>query len=233
MKIAIMQPYTFPYIGYFQMIKAVDKFVFYDDVNFIKRGWINRNQILSNDEKQFFTIPLIKASQNKLINEIQINIESKEYSKLTTKIQQTYNKAPYFKQVFPVLEEIFNKKTVLISDFAINSVIKICQYLEINTEFLISSKCSSNTKGMDRADRLIEICKGEKCNDYINAIGGVELYDKEYFKKNGINLEFIKPNDIIYKQFTNFFVPWLSIIDVLMFNDVEKIHKLLNEYQIV
>jgi len=233
MKIAIMQPYAFPYIGYFQMINAVEKFVFYDDVNYIKGGWVNRNQILNNNEKQYFTIPLVKASPNKLISEIEINIDSKEYLKLKQKIQLTYSKSPYFDKVSPLIEDILNKKYNRISEFAIKSTIEICNYLGIKTHFFVSSIDFAKTKGLDRAERLIEICRKENCNTYINAIGGQELYTKDYFSQHGIDLKFIKTNEIIYNQFKNDFIPWLSIIDVMMFNSVEEIQIMLDNFELL
>jgi len=146
--IAVMQPYIFPYIGYFQMISAVDKFVFYDDVNYIKGGWINRNRILINNLPQYFTIPLIKASPNRLINEIEFDASNKDYSKLTHKIQQAYAKAPYFKEVFPIIKDILNHKTTYISELAIYSVITICRYLDIDTKFFVSSKDFNESKAL-------------------------------------------------------------------------------------
>jgi len=231
--IAVMQPYIFPYIGYFQMISTVDKFVFYDDVNYIKGGWINRNRILINNLPQYFTIPLIKASPNRLINEIEFDTSNKDYSKLTQKIQQTYRKAPYFKEVFPIIEDILNHKTTYISELAIYSVITICQYLDIDTKFFVSSKDFNESKGIDRADRLIDICKKENCDTYINAIGGQELYSKEYFSESGIKLFFIESEKITYKQFGDEFCPWLSIIDVLMFNEKEEIKQMLNKHKLI
>ena len=206
-----MQPYAFPYIGYFQMINAVEKFVFYDDVNYIKGGWVNRNQILNNNEKQYFTIPLVKASPNKLISEIEINIDSKEYLKLKQKIQLTYSKSPYFDKVSPLIEDILNKKYNRISEFAIKSTIEICNYLGIKTHFFVSSIDFAKTKGLDRAERLIEICRKENCNTYINAIGGQELYTKDYFVElkaklndetkcfHRINERFVKSKQFVFQ----------------------------------
>ncbi len=234
MKIAIMQPYIFPYIGYFQMIKAVDKFVFYDDVNFIKKGWINRNRILVNGDDFLFTVPLTKISQNNLINESKVNKET--YQDWKAKFFQTlntnYKKAPFYQETFPLIQKILHSNYQTISELAIKSVTEIADYLDIQTDFIVSSEKYSN-KGMERQERLIDICKQEKSTHYINALGGQELYQKEDFLIDGIKLNFIKILQIEYKQFNNEFVPWLSIIDVLMFNSKQEVKEMLNKYELI
>jgi len=232
MKLAIMQPYFFPYIGYFQLINAVDKFIIYDDVNYIKRGWINRNNILINNEKKYFTLNLSKLSQNKLINEIKIG-ENKD--KILQIIKQNYIKAPFFDEHFKIIEEIFNeiKPDSLISQVAGLSLIKISEYFNINTKFEYSSEKCFDTKGLEKADRLIAICKKNNADTYINAIGGRELYNKEYFLDKGINLKFIKANITEYRQNENVFEPSLSIIDVMMYNSKEQIHTMFENYELL
>ncbi len=230
MKLAIMQPYLFPYIGYFQMVNAVDKFILYDDVNFIKRGWINRNNILINNKKSLFTLNLSAVSQNKLINEISVNYNDK----LLKSIEQSYKKAPFFAHVMPIIQYVFNdiNAETRISEISGKSIISISNYLGINTEFEYSSKCYSNTNGLDRAQRLIEICKYNSADTYINAAGGKELYNKEEFNKENIKLLFIQSRIDGYKQFNSEFVTGLSMIDVLMFNSVEEVNKMLKNYEL-
>ena len=225
-----MQPYFFPYIGYFQLVNAVDKFIFYDDVNFIKRGWINRNNIIINNTPKYITIQLKGASQNKPINEVEFTDNRK---KVKNSIQMAYKKAPFYNDVWPVIEEILGIKTQNISKQAIYSVEKVCEYLSINTNFEISSQTYHQTKGMNKADRLIEICRINGAATYINPIGGKELYKKETFKAVNIELHFLKTIFTEYKQFKNEFIPALSIIDVMMFNSVEEIHKMLDNYELV
>ncbi|WEK69119.1 MAG: WbqC family protein [Candidatus Chryseobacterium colombiense] len=234
MKTAIMQPYIFPYIGYFQLINSVDNFIFYDDVHYIKKGWINRNQILVNNKAQYFTIPVIKASQNKLINEINIDKSSKDYDNILITIKNNYKKAPFYDSVIPIIEDLLqNRNIVTISDLAIQSILKVLEYLEINKKIFISSQDFSESKGIDKADRLIRITKESDAQDYINAIGGTEIYNKDYFNEHKINLLFLKPNNIPYKQFNNKYLPWLSIIDILMFNPPKDILKMLDQYELI
>ena len=212
------------------MIKAVDKFVFYDDVNFINRGWINRNRIIINNTTNYITVQLIGASQNKLINEVEF-IDNRQ--KLNISIEMAYKKAPFFTQVMPVIKNISKFETNSISNLAIYSVKEVCKYLQLKTKFEISSLNYSETKGLEKSNRLITICKQNMASTYINPIGGQELYNKEYFRNDNIELFFIKTNLSQYKQFNKEFIPGLSILDVMMFNSIKDIHKMLDNYELI
>jgi hypothetical protein len=232
MNIGIMQPYFFPYIGYFQLINAVDKFIFYDDVNYIKQGWINRNRILMNGRDSLFTVKLKDASSYRPINEIEINSGNE---KLTKTIIQAYSKAPYFKDVFPLIQNIFDSMHEIkkISQIAQLSVKKVFEYLDINKTFEASSQIYGHTKDFGKAERIITICRENGADTYINSYGGQELYSKSEFCEKGIALHFIKNNLPVYKQFKDGFVPGLSIIDVLMFNSKDEIKEMLNHYELI
>jgi len=232
MTIAIMQPYIFPYIGYFQLINAVDKFIIYDDVNFINKGWINRNNILVSGKPHLFTIPLKDASQNKLINEVALLNSDPWRKKFLKTIQQSYQKAPNYPTVFVLIEEIVNLESETIQELTLYALQRICAYMKINTEIVPSSAVYSNTN-LKGQDRILDICKREKAAQYINPIGGMELYEKSRFANEGIQLNFLKSVASPYSQFKNAFVPWLSIIDILMFNDQENISKLIKEYELI
>lgn len=230
MKLAIMQPYFFPYLGYFQLINHVDKFIFYDDVNFIKNGWINRNRILVNEKPHYITIQLKNASSFKLINCVEFTDNRNRIKKT---IEQFYRRAHYFDAVWPVIEECLNFPTNSISELAVFTVLKVSEFIGIETQFEISSKCYSYTSGLEKTERLLEICKVNDATQYINPIGGIEIYNKSDFNNVGIDIQFIKPNEIVYKQFNNEFVPSLSIIDVMMFNSLEEISKMLDQYETI
>jgi hypothetical protein len=232
MTIAIMQPYIFPYIGYFQLINAVDKFVIYDDVNFINKGWINRNNILVSGQAHLFTIPLKDASQNKLIYEVELAVNDPWKKKFLKTIQQSYLKSPNYQKVFLLIEEIVNFEAGTIAELTLHALQKICGHMNITTEIVPSSSVYNNTE-LKAQDRILDICKQEKAIHYINPIGGMELYDKNKFEKEGIKLNFIKSTASPYPQFKNAFVPWLSIIDILMFNDAESVDKLLKEFELI
>jgi hypothetical protein len=230
-KLAIMQPYFFPYIGYFQLINAVDKFVLYDDVNYIKKGWINRNRILADGAAGFFVLPCKKASQNKLINEIETLLDQKEKEKLLKRFYHAYHHAPQFEAVFNLIEQALTREARTIAQLAAESILAVCKFLDIETEIIPSSSVFQN-RGLKKADRLIDICWQLNAHDYINAAGGTAIYTKDYFLESGIHLYFLESRPIAYRQFGQPFVPWLSIIDVLMFNKKEQCKSFLNEYDL-
>ena len=232
MQTAIMQPYFFPYLGYFQMFNAVDTFVLLDDVNFIMRGYINRNDILLNGKPYKFSIPLDKPSQNKLINETKLKFSPKDRENFLKTFQMAYRKAPFYNDFYPVLEKIINFGEDDLTMYIKNSFEEVKKYLDLKTEILISSQIEKDNS-LKAQDRIIEINKKLGTSTYINAIGGQKLYDKNDFEDAGISLRFIKMNDIVYKQFKNDFVPNLSFLDVLMFNSKEEVLKLLSEYTLI
>lgn len=231
MKIAIMQPYFLPYIGYFQLINAVDVFVIYDDVNYIKKGWINRNTILVNGKGFLFNIPLQEISQNKIINQISIEENSNWKKNLLKTIALSYKKAPFFAEVFPIVENIILQEEKNLAKFLTYSLREICNFLSISTSIVNSSEIEKNND-LKAQNKIIEICKIKEADSYINAIGGTALYDKGAFKKSGLSLNFIKPKAIIYPQFKNEFIPWLSVIDIMMFNSPEQIKNFLMQYDL-
>jgi hypothetical protein len=229
MKLAIMQPYFFPYIGYFQLINAADLFVIYDDVNYIKQGWINRNYILANGKKQLVTLQLKGASSFKLINQIKVG-ENRDRLKKT--IYQSYTKAPYFNKVFPVIERCLNSIDHNLATYVTKIVQNITDFLDIQTKLVLSSHIEKNTK-LKGQERVLDICTSIKADEYINAIGGQELYSKNEFNNYNIKLYFIKTKDITYKQFNNEFIPNLSIIDMLMFNSPDEVKEMLKKYELI
>ena len=183
-----MQPYFMPYLGYFQLIKEVDLFVFYDDVNYIKKGWINRNYITINNKLQRFTIPLIKPSQNKKIKDIEVNWECSDMKKLIKTFKYNLNNKPKALNIF---ESIVKSKPNTISNMAILSIKLACKELNINTKFLKSSELIY-TKKEDKILNLTEICKINNIKNYVNAEGGSKIYTKKDFLDQGIILQFLK-----------------------------------------
>lgn len=229
MILAVMQPYLFPYIGYYQLAYHSDIFIFYDDVNYIKGGYINRNRIQTRNGPQLFTIPIVKSSSFKKINELYFQ---EDIRKVLLSISQSYSKAPYFSSVYPVIEKILTDKNRNVSNIASKSIIEVFRYLDIDFKYNYSSKIHYNRNNDKNAkDKLIELCKIYKCDYYINSIGGKKLYKKEEFLSNRISLNFIKPKEVVYQQFNNKnYEPNLSMIDILMNNSKNEVKKLLNEY---
>lgn len=228
MKLAIMQPYLFPYLGYFQLMRAVDTFVVYDDVNYIKGGWINRNYILGNDGKQLITLPIKGASQNMLINQIEII----EQHKILKSIRHNYSKAPYFEVVYPMLKDVFEQPVSTLSTFLYEQLRSISAYLGLSPQWHVSSSLKKDT-GLRGQDKILAICEELVTTQYINMPGGKALYDTEAFAARGIQLSYIQPKAVSYRQFGKAFVSSLSIIDVMMFNDREQCAKLLEKYDLV
>jgi hypothetical protein len=233
MKLAIMQPYFFPYIGYFQLINSVDEFVIYDNIEFSKKGWINRNRIIVNGVDAYISLPLKKDSDFLHINQrFLADTWNQDRKKMLNRIAESYRKAPYYMEVYPLIEKCIMQEDLNLFDFLLNSIQLTMAYLEINTKIIISSGISIDHQ-MKSEDKVIGICKGQKATKYINAIGGHDLYNRDFFKENGLELSFIRTLPLEYKQFTNEFAPWLSIIDVLMFNSIRETKLLLNKYELI
>ncbi|KIL08043.1 WbqC-like protein [Clostridium botulinum] len=234
MKLGIMQPYFFPYIGYFQLMNYVDKYVVYDDVNFIKGGWINRNRILSTNklEWQFFNVRMKGASSTKLINEITVSDDKIYRRKLLKTIENTYKNAPYFKETFKVIEEILACDEENLARFLFNSFKILAKYLDITTELILSSDLEKDN-ALRGKDKVIDICKILNADIYVNSIGGKELYNVENFAIKDIELQFLETLKIKYDQFNNNFVENLSIIDVMMFNSMNDIKNMIKEFHII
>jgi len=229
MKVAIMQPYYLPYIGYFQLINAVDMFVIYDDVQYIKGGWINRNNIIINNEKFMFNLLLNGASSNKLINEITINPNQTKFLKT---LKNAYGRTVNYNLIYPIICRLFQINEINLSKFIGNNIREICDYLNIQTKIIYSSELYKDNN-LKSQDKVIQICNILKADKYINSLGGQSLYDCKEFEENGLELLFLKPNIQSYKQFNNEFIPNLSIIDVLMFNSVDQISYMLHQYELI
>jgi hypothetical protein len=231
-KLAIMQPYFFPYIGYFQLISAVDTFVIYDNIKYTKKGWINRNRILRDGKEVMFSLPLKKDSDYLDICEREL---SKDFNpdKLLSQFKGAYQRAPYFAQTFPLVEQVVRYDDVNLFRFLHHSIVKLCEHLDIKTEVKISSELSvdDDLKGQDK---VLSLCEALSAETYINAIGGLELYPKETFQKKGIELKFIKTKLFEYPQFSHAFVPYLSIVDVMMFNHLNQVRDFIaNNYELI
>jgi hypothetical protein len=228
MKLAIMQPYLFPYIGYFQLMNVVDEFVVYDNIQYSKKGWINRNRILVNGTDAYITFPLKKDSDYLDVKDRYLSDDwVSERKKPLNRIIDSYRKAPYFKDVYSVIEKIILFEETNLFKFTLNSLTILKEFLSIKTTFSISSEIAIDHE-LKSERKVIEICKAKKATNYINPIGGLELYNKNEFKKEGINIRFLKTTNVNYKQFNNEFVPMLSIIDVMMFNTKEEIKNYLD-----
>ncbi|WP_323109405.1 WbqC family protein [Pectobacterium carotovorum] len=233
--VAIMQPYIFPYVGYFSLIESVDVFIFYDDVNYIKNGWINKNRILLNGKPHKFTVPVSNASQNLLICDISIHDFDEFRKKFKNKIYHAYKNSPYYDNGSKYIDAVFeNVKERSIANLAISSILTLYKILnKKENKFFRSSELDKKFIESKREERLINISKSFDASRYINAIGGAEIYSKEYFSQHGIDLYFLKPELVSYKQINDGFVSGLSIIDVIMFNSLDAINDIINVYEVI
>lgn len=230
--VAIMQPYLLPYIGYFQLIAAVDTFVIYDNIKYTKKGWINRNRFLQNNTDVLFSLPLKNASDQLQICEREV-ADNFLAHKLLRQFAIAYQRAPYFNKVYALLEMIFTYTEKNLFSFLYHSVMLTCQYLGITTTIRVSSSIAIDHT-LKSQDKVLALCTALNASHYINSMGGQTLYTKEAFAQKNIALYFLQTKPFEYSQFNNVFVPWLSIIDVLMFNSPEVIHNtFLPHYELV
>lgn len=232
MKIGIMQPYFFPYIGYFQLLNMVDKYLVFDDGLYAKHKWAYRNRILINGAPGYFRVKLLKASHDQRFNEIRISNDFEEKKKKIRTLELAYKKAPHYSEVMTLLEQFLIADYDSLAEYNVASNKLVCSYLGIKTEILLSSELDED-KTLKAQYSIFEECRILGCNEYINSIGGMELYDFEEFREHGIELAFLKSDDIVYPQFGKEFVPNLSIIDVMMFNSVPEIQDMLNRYTLI
>lgn len=252
MKLGIMQPYFFPYIGYFQLIASVDKFMLYEHVSFRKKSWITRNYILpSKCAPMIISVPIRDKSSEKEIRDILIENESQWRSRLLKTILHAYKKAAFFDETFTLLERIMEKPQDYLYQFNAESLIGICKHLGINTEItyqhdnyrLIEEDLISKFENISandckdkpdrKSERIIKICQTECAAIYHNPPGGHDMYNKEIFQKFGIDLKFVMPVLSDYNQFNRHFTPNLSVIDVLMHCGKEQTFAMLNNYSLL
>ena len=244
MRVAIMQPYFFPYLGYFQLINAVDLFLLYDDVQYMKGGWINRNRILQNGAPAWFSMPVRHAHFKLPISARTYCDPIKNGSALLSTLHTAYRKAPYFRCGIQLAEAIFTCGDESVVGYNHAALLKICAYIGIKTPIDLTSNAKTD-QTLNAEERVIELCKQTHATQYINAAGGRHLYSSQLFSANNIELSFIEmdhnieycqsmttPIDKDFAQ-TPDFIQNLSIIDLIMFNSQPDVFKLSQKYAIV
>ncbi|MCP5182202.1 MAG: WbqC family protein [Pseudomonadales bacterium] len=221
MRVAIMQPYFMPYIGYFQLMGSVDVFVIYDNIKYTKKGWINRNRLLQNGGDAVFSLPLASDSDSLDIAERSIS-PAFSGKKMLNVFRGAYARAPNFSATYGLLEKIVCQEERNLFRFLRKSVRDTAEYIGIPTRIVTSSDLAVDRE-LRSQDKVLAICKVLGADTYVNAIGGQDLYSPGDFLQQGIALKFIRSRPFEYRQFGAAFVPWLSIIDVLMFNPVDAV----------
>lgn len=240
MTLAIMQPYLFPYIGYWQLIANSDEFVFFDIVQYHKRSWMNRNRILhpnKTKEFQYFLIPITKHKKGTLIKDVVLSNNEKWKENILGKLTVYKElKAPYYDDTIELIKSIFTKEYETFLSLSIESIKMICSYLDIELKYKIASDLNFDRSKIESPDDwALAISKDQKATSYLNPYGGYKIFDEDKYKSNGISLRFIKPNLTPYKQsWRENFTPGLSIIDIMMFNSKDKIKELLsNDFKLL
>lgn len=234
-KVAIMQPYFFPYIGYFQLINMVDEFILFDTPQFIRHGWIERNNLIQlNGNKFYIKVPLIKDKRETKIFNKKINNNEDWKGKILAQLNHYKKKAPYFEETLQLVQNAMDFDTDSISMLNHHIIILICEYLKINTPIKVYSQMELEIEEVIESDEwALNICKVMKAKRYINPIGGKAFFNREKFESEGIKVDFLNSLFAPYEQFNHNFVPGLSIIDVMMFNSPEEIRKMLNQYELI
>lgn len=226
-----MQPYFLPYIGYWQLLSAVDQFVLYDNIQYTKKGWINRNRFLRHGADAFVTLPLKKASDYLNVDERSL-ADTYTPKDLLQPLAAAYQKAPFFEAVYPLLEKIFEAAPRNLFEFIHHSIVAVAHHLEIRTPIVLSSTVPID-HGLKSEAKVLALCRALAADRYLNPIGGRELYAAATFAAAGVELKFIQARPITYPQFGGPFVPALSILDVMMFNSRDAVQQMLGQYDVV
>jgi hypothetical protein len=233
MKLGVMQPYFFPYIGYFQLINAVDEFVVYDAIEYTKKGWINRNRILVNGNDAYISLPLRNAPDSLFVNARQLaDTWPAERKKMLNRIGAAYRTAPEFRVIYPLIEAWLQVPERILFVFLHGLLVNLVEYLKIDTRIRISSHIDFDNELMSE-DKVLAIAKARGADEYVNPIGGQGLYSRKRFQENGIRLSFLQSGETVYPQLVDEFIPSLSIIDVLMFNSPALVEEYLDNYRLI
>lgn len=225
MRLAIMQPYFLPYIGYFQLMSAVDKLVLLDDVTFINGGWINRNRIAVKGAPYWVTLPLAQASQNRRINEIEIVDDPSWRRKTARTVEMSYGSAPFAHDILPLFSDMLKDARGFLSPFLFRQLRRVADYIGIDTAIEDTATIYPK-EGRSGQERILDICAREGATGYVNLPGGRNLYDPGLFTSAGIELLFLEPNlPALTLQHSGDDGPSLSILDLLMLNSVATIRE--------
>ena len=234
-RLGIMQPYFMPYLGYFALIKHTDAFVFFDTPQYIKRGWVNRNRIIHQQENfNYINIPLKKAPQETAIKDMLIDDSQDWKKKIFAQLEIYKKKSPYYEDVINLLHETLDKEYKTIGEINIAATIAVCKYLGIDKPFYIYSEMDLNIPQVNAPDEwALYITKAMGYKTYINPPGGMTFFNYAKYEKENIELKFLKINLTPYVQKRGYFEPGLSIVDVMMFNSKEKIMEMLDDITLI
>lgn len=230
-RVAIMQPYIFPYIGYFQLIASSDVFVIYDNVQYVKKSWVNRNRILLQERAFELVVPIHREHSKCLIKDVMPYIDDYFINKFFRRLKAAYSKAPHYTEVRQMLWRVLQEPHSNIVALCLHFIQEIDQYLGLNNSYFLSSELIGIGSDLTRQDKLIAIAKLFGAREYINSPGGKALYCRDEFKRKGLELFILSPPRCRYQQFGKQFVPNLSLIDVMMFNDPLSTRKMIKDFR--
>lgn len=236
MKLAIMQPYFFPYIGYFSLIEYADKFVFFDTPQYISRGWINRNRILTlNGEPTYITVPVEKAPQETPIREIMIDNSKDWRGRIYGQLSAYKRRAPRYSITEAIVHDVLDGfKGNGLSELSIRTVKMMSDILGLKCEYGIFSGMKENIVEVKKPDEwALEISKALEADVYVNPPGGMSFFDRDKYRNAGIEIKFLQSNLRPYRQRIGQWVPALSVIDVLMFCDEREVTDMLKDYALL
>ena len=231
MTVAIMQPYFLPYVGYWQLMAAVDRFVVYDNIQFTKKGWINRNRFLRNGAAAVFTLPVKQGPHTSSVADRSI-ADDFEPAALLNPLAAAYRTAPFFDAVFPVIQQVVTAAPRNLFAYLHHSLTVVAQYLGIPTPIVVSSTVDAD-HGLAAEQRVLALCGALGATRYLNSIGGRDLYSARAFAERGIELKFLRPRLLPYQQYDHPFVAGLSIVDVMMFNSSDAVREMLGAYDLL
>lgn len=234
MKLGIMQPYFFPYIGYISLMKCVDRWIFMDEVQMIRHGWIERNRILRQQGGwHYFRVPLEKHKSHTLIKDIRVRNSEPWKDQILAQLVHYKSKAPFYHEVIKLLNDSFQQRFDSITYQNAHLLKKLSEFIgfEFNYQILSEMNLVMETP-VEADDWALNICKALDINHYVNPIRGKTFYNTEKFRQAGMKINFLHKQLFPYdqKDSTGEFVDDLSIIDVLMFNSPKEVLKRLDNY---
>jgi hypothetical protein len=236
MRLSIMQPYFFPYIGYFALIKNVDRFILLDEVQYIRHGWIERNRIINpKGEFTYIQVPLIKEEgRNTIIKRLRIRNDEEWQRKILSQLEVYRKRSPHYYAVRNLIADCISGDDSSIVGLNYRTLRAVCDYLEISTTIEIFSEMNLSIQQPNHpGEWALNICKAiGNVEEYWNPIGGKEIFNKGSFETSGIHLGFLEMNKNQYQQGELVFQENLSIIDLLMFNSKDEVKTMINNFTI-
>jgi hypothetical protein len=230
--VAIMQPFFFPYLGYFSLMKHTDNWIVFDDIRYSNQAWGNRNRILKHPEGwAWINVPVKDHKRETFYSNILIQNEINWKRKIINQFEYYKIHAPFYKDVLKIIQEVFSEDFSHLVDLNIHAMKKVCEYLKIDFKYTKFSEMNLGINSVQHPGQwALEICKAIKSTNYVNPCEGHPIYDKKEYDDAGISLQFIINRVSPYDQKRAEFEARLSIIDVMMWNSVERVNELIDDF---